>query len=242
MLIAMWAAYIVRCVLDGTLIRKARYDTFSCVFWAVIFVPVYLYKQAKKLHQSKGYFFCWLTTTTLSVVFAAALPTAPLAVRLTEVKAKVEPAAAGTQIVTSPAPSQNLSALAAVLTPFKAKALAYARDVARQESCDLNEHNLAAISGKLSGIDGEIVVAAFTLEGCGGSNYWGQQLVVLDVSNGAARKLASTGGPSFETLRIADGQLSADVTSYAPGDGRCCPSLKANKSFSIVGQKLVVNN
>jgi len=241
-LIATGAAYITLCVVDGVLLRKAGHDTFTYMFWGVIVPPVYLYKRAKNLLQSKSYFVCWLITTAVSVALSVALSAPPIAVWLSEVQAKTNVVAAGTPIVTSLAPSPNLPAPPTVPAPFKAKALAYARGVAQQDSCDLNEQGLVAISGKLSGIDGEIVVAAYTLEGCGGGNFWGQHLVVLDVSNGTARKLAITAGPLFEELRIADGRLSADVTSYAPDDARCCPSLKANKSFSISGQTLVTND
>ncbi len=121
----------------------------------------------------------------------------------------------------------------------KMVAMTYARASSKRDECTLSEDGLTAVSGRLSGIDADVVVTTFPLEGCGGGNNWGIVLAVLAVRNDEPAKLAATGGPGFDEVSIVDGQVSAVVTDYAPGDARCCPSIKARTAFAISGDKLV---
>lgn len=147
--------------------------------------------------------------------------------------AGVPPAPAASAAAPQPSPPSG-SALAA--------ALAYARGVASKDGCILHEDAIEAISGNLAGIEGPVVIAAYTLEGCGGGNNWGQQMVVLQAQQGVTRKLAGIGGPSFEALKVVDGRLVAVASGYGPNDPRCCPTLKGPVTYVLRGDALVATS
>jgi len=132
----------------------------------------------------------------------------------------------------APSPSPTSGSASAV-------ALAYARGVASKESCFFDENAIEAISGTLAGIEGPVVIAAYTLQSCGGGNDWGQQMVVLQAQQGVTRKLAGIGGPSFEALKVVDGRLVAIASDYGPNDPRCCPTLKGPVTYALRGDALV---
>jgi hypothetical protein len=56
--------------LDESKLRKAGYDSHN-IFWAIILVPVYLWKRSNITKQSKYYFWVWFIALFLSVAIEA---------------------------------------------------------------------------------------------------------------------------------------------------------------------------
>lgn len=56
--------------LDESKLRKAGYDSHN-IFWAIILVPVYLWKRSNITKQSKSYFWVWFVALFLSVAIEA---------------------------------------------------------------------------------------------------------------------------------------------------------------------------
>ena len=66
--------------LDEKLLKNAGHDTKRLGWWACLIVPVYLYKRAKALNQSKWYFIafliCWVIEILISIAIAGYEPSA----------------------------------------------------------------------------------------------------------------------------------------------------------------------
>lgn len=60
------AVNVTLCAVDGSVLRKAGYDTSTFGAW-VILIPVYLYKRAKALNQRLTYFVVWMVCFFLSL-------------------------------------------------------------------------------------------------------------------------------------------------------------------------------
>lgn len=93
--------------------------------------------------------------------------------------------------------------------------------------------------------DGESDVAVlYTIEGQNGSNNYIQYLAVFLRRNGklvyTAR--APVGGKNrrgIEITAIKDNAILFDTTAYADRDPACCPTIKGNTRYVLIGGKLV---
>lgn len=51
---------IVICIVDERTAKKSGYDTKELLLWAILFIPVYLFRRAYLFKQSMGYAITWL--------------------------------------------------------------------------------------------------------------------------------------------------------------------------------------
>jgi len=118
-------------------------------------------------------------------------------------------------------------------------ALTYAQYNAKMKGCPFYTYEPAfkAIAGKLSGVEGDVIVTVYAEEACNGGNTSWLNLVVLAVRNGKVTTIAETTGPGFDDLRIVKGQISVVESSYDDGDARCCPSIRTRRRFAIEGDR-----
>jgi hypothetical protein len=108
-------------------------------------------------------------------------------------------------------------------------------DVARLEE---------AYRGALPGAAGHVVIAAYTVEGCGGGNNWVSQFGVFSEEGGRVVEYAQPDPPSFvvEHVRVANAVIEVDGKAYAATDGRCCPSVSSNARLRVEGRRVVPAN
>jgi hypothetical protein len=58
---------MVICIIDERTTKKLGYDTKELFLWAILLVPVYLFKRAYLLKQSKGYAITWLVSYSILI-------------------------------------------------------------------------------------------------------------------------------------------------------------------------------
>jgi hypothetical protein len=95
-----------------------------------------------------------------------------------------------------------------------------------------------AYRGAVVGAAGHVVVAVYTVEGCGGGNNWASLLGVFSEEAGRVVPYTLPDPPAFvvERAEVADGVIEVTGLDYAPDDGRCCPSLPVSARYRITGR------
>lgn len=67
--ICIGLASITICIIDEERIKKSGYDTKETLLWAILFIPVYLFRRAYIFKQSMGYAFTWLALYLFELFF-----------------------------------------------------------------------------------------------------------------------------------------------------------------------------
>ena len=131
-------------------------------------------------------------------------------------------------------------ATAAVLPgPAAAQKLADIRAhiAAENPGCDVSRLE-EAFRGALPGAAGHVVVAVYTVEGCGGGNNWVSQFGVFSEEANRVVQYALPDPPAFvvESARVANAVIKVAGLDYAPDDGRCCPSIRREAQYRVTGR------
>lgn len=108
---------------------------------------------------------------------------------------------------------------------------------ATNPGCDVSRLD-EAHRGAVAGAAGHVVVAVYTVEGCGGGNNWASLLGVFSEEAGRVVQYALPDPPGFvvESARVDKGVIEVSGLDYAPNDGRCCPSLHVGARYRITGR------
>lgn len=138
-------------------------------------------------------------------------------------------------------------ALASVILPEagQAQSLAAIRShlAAENPGCDVARLD-ESFRGALPGAAGHIVVAVYTVEGCGGGNNWASQLGVFAEESGRVVEYAQPVPPTFvvENARVNNAVIEVNGMGYASTDGRCCPSIRSSTRLRVEGRRVVAAN
>jgi hypothetical protein len=91
-----------------------------------------------------------------------------------------------------------------------------------------------------------VVIASFTIEGCGGRNNYGRTVGVFYEANGIVRRFkppaVPVGGPDVDDpngVTVQGDRITVRWSDYAPDDPRCCPSLKRTTSYRLSNGTIV---
>jgi hypothetical protein len=135
----------------------------------------------------------------------------------------------------------GLAAMPALPASAQAQRLAAIRAhiAAANPGCEVTRLD-EAHRGAVAGAAGHVVVAVFTVEGCGGGNNWASQLGVFSEEAGRVIEYALPDPPGFvvDSARVSKGIIAVNGLDYAPDDGRCCPSLRVAARYRIEGRRV----
>lgn len=111
---------------------------------------------------------------------------------------------------------------------------------AENPGCDVNRLD-EAHRGALPGAAGHVVVAVYTVEGCGGGNNWASQLGIFSEESGRVVEYAVPDPPAFvvESARVAQTVIEVSGLGYGPNDGRCCPSVRSSARYRVEARRVV---
>jgi hypothetical protein len=125
-----------------------------------------------------------------------------------------------------PAQAQNLVAIRAHIA-------------AGHPGCDIARLD-EAYRGALAGAAGHVVVAVYTVEGCGGGNNWVSRFGVFSEEVGRVVEYTLADAPNFvvDHAEVAKGLIDVSGLAYAPDDGRCCPSIRSAARYRIEGRRV----
>jgi hypothetical protein len=101
-----------------------------------------------------------------------------------------------------------------------------------------------AYRGALPGAAGHVVIAVYTVEGCGGGNNWVRQLGVFSEEGGRVVEYVQPDPPTFvvEEARVNNTVIEVNGLGYAATDGRCCPSVRSSTRLRVEGRRVVAAN
>jgi hypothetical protein len=100
--------------------------------------------------------------------------------------------------------------------------------------------------GAIPGFSQPVIIAAYTIEGCGGGNNWGRAVSVFYSAGGSVRefKQPSPGvrGPDIgdkHGVTVSGDRLTVRYSDYGPNDAHCCPSLHKTATFRLVNGAII---
>lgn len=97
-----------------------------------------------------------------------------------------------------------------------------------------NFDRLISSSGKISGIENEILAVSYIVHGCGGTLFYPDFIIIDKVSKKilSSPSLDATKIGDIKAIKIKDNLLAIESIGYKDEDARCCPS--DTKEFKLV--------
>ncbi len=93
-----------------------------------------------------------------------------------------------------------------------------------------------------------VVVARYTIEGCGGGNNWTATFGVFLAEGGRFRAIAVPDDPRsqqalpqvVERVRVEGERILVEGLNYSADDARCCPSIPRRATLALLEGRLVI--
>jgi hypothetical protein len=116
---------------------------------------------------------------------------------------------------------------------------------AQSKNCSLYSYQ-ENFRGTLPGADRPVVIAAYTLESCGGGNDYMRTVGVFYEADGKVHQFnppaTPIAGPDVDDrdgVTVRGDRIVIRSSAYAPNDPRCCPSLKKTTAYKLVNAAIV---
>lgn len=80
-----------------------------------------------------------------------------------------------------------------------------------------------------------MVIAAYTVEGCGRGNYYERFFGVFYDENGTVQQYKKPPGTlnGVERVTVAGGRITVHMKQLGPNDPRCCPTVSRQAVFEL---------
>lgn len=117
---------------------------------------------------------------------------------------------------------------------------------AQSKGCSLYAYQ-ENFRGALQGAGRPVVIAAYTLESCGGGNNYMRTVGVFYEADGKVQQFKPPASPiagpdvdDREGVTVQGDRITVRSSAYAPSDPRCCPSLKKTTVYILVNGAIVL--
>jgi len=108
----------------------------------------------------------------------------------------------------------------------------------KKDQCDVS--NMHSLRGDVTGDNKPDLISRMYVEGCGGGNMHGTQVVVVaNVGQGAKVIGGWFEEGDLKLDRVNNGKIELSGLVVGPNDARCCPNTKVNRVLSHTNGKLV---